>query len=191
MGRGIGMAQVVIDVASKKFLGPDGFVLFLGMNTISDTAKKLVALPKQSIPAEPIKLTKTCTAEVIIKEAAAQRFSQPDLDVAEANIYISAGKKLAPQHLAKEGLQQTLTLEESMAEQAPTVGLWLQVEMRIGPLASARARAADAQLAELKMEAQMSGITFSDTQFAALLGRVCCVLTRKGVQAAVAGLELP
>ena len=57
------MAQVVIDVASKKFLGPDVTVLFLGMNTISDTAKKLVALPKQSIPAEPIKLTKTCTAE--------------------------------------------------------------------------------------------------------------------------------
>ena len=47
-GCGIGMAQVVIDVASKKFLGPDVTVLFLGMNTISDTAKKLVALPKQS-----------------------------------------------------------------------------------------------------------------------------------------------
>ena len=87
------MAQhSVIDVAGTKYLGADVTVLFLGFHAISGTDSKLVAMSKQSITCDPIKVTETCTAEKIIQKAAQERFNKPDLDVAEANVYITEGK---------------------------------------------------------------------------------------------------
>ena len=179
------MAAVVIEVAEKKYLGPEVNVMFHGMSAESKDDKKVGTNAKQKIIAGPVKFVATTNAKAIIAKAASDRFhldEEDTFDLSDARLFHSAAIALKPQRLAKAGVEEVLTLVEQTAEEAPTEGLengmWLHVEMPIKKLASARAKAADALLDALKTEAQVQGITFSDTKFAALMGKQCCTLTK-------------
>ena len=56
--------------------------------------------------------------------------------------------------------------------------LILIVELMAHVIAEARANAAFKHYSALKTEASMASITFSDTTFAALLSRKCCMLSK-------------
>lgn len=140
--------------------------------------------------AEPLEVTETLSLRTLLTTAALRTFME-ELDFSEAVVHISTAPALAAQH-AKE-LEDTVEFKESEAP-AATDTLWIILSLPNMIIATARAKMVSRKYDALKTQAKLQSIVFSDTQFAAMLNKKCCALSKalgkSNVEATPAGGEL-
>lgn len=140
--------------------------------------------------AEPLEVTETLSLRALLTNAALRTFME-ELDFSEAVVHISTAPALAAQH-AKE-LEDTVEFKESEAP-AATDTLWIILSLPNMIIATARAKMVSRKYDALKTQAKLQSIVFSDTQFAAMLNKKCCALSKalgkSNVEATPAGGEL-
>ena len=111
----------------------------------------------------------------LVMRAAKERFLVDELQLAEAEVFVSTAATLMP--MTPVALTDTISIKEVEASTAVET-LWLHVELPKSVAAHARAHGADKKYKALKTSAQQVGIAFSDTEFAGLLGVSCCVFVK-------------
>jgi len=172
MGDSVG----VITVARTTYRAPTIHVVFVG---IQGKEKEV-----QTIPAEPetIGQCKEPTLEEIIKEAASQRFfiSSDDVDdpmvldlTGTTTVYRSTALTIAPKNKIEDIKERVVIEACGESDLVPMKPLFLLVHVQINKLARVRAQAAYKIYSALKTEANVQGITFSDTKFADMCKLKC------------------
>ena len=121
----------------------------------------------------------------VVRQAVSKRFMQDvEMDPNTYEVQVSTAATIAPTRcIAKDA--KIVAGDDAVAAEMPS--LWLHVELSNAVLALLRAKATDALYAALKTEAGIANITFSDTNFAALLGKKCAVLCKALGRSAVEG----
>ena len=133
----------------------------------------------QAIPSLDVKLEDSTQVKALalVQKAAEARFLREltPVELTDVVIYATA----APALMGKKKITgEELCVCTEFEDEEPAGPLWIIVEIINAVIARARASAADQLYRALKTEAGMSNISFSDTNFAALLGKKCCVLTK-------------